>query len=73
MVRNIAGLLIGIGVGDKSVDWAGEILRGKDRTRSAASASANGLYLTQVIYPEQHKLPTPDSTKEPLLGIYPFF
>ena len=51
MVRNIAGLLIAVGKGDASPDWAAEVLAGCDRTRAAATAPAAGLYLVAVRYP----------------------
>ena len=51
MMRNIAGLLIVIGKGEAPVAWAGEVLRGRDRRRAAATAPAAGLYLLAVRYP----------------------
>jgi tRNA pseudouridine38-40 synthase len=59
MVRNIAGLLIAVGKGDASPDWAAEVLAGCDRTRAAATAPAAGLYLVAVRYPEVFGLPAP--------------
>ena len=57
MVRNIAGLLIAIGRGDAPVGWAQQVLLGRDRTRSAATAPAAGLYLLAVRYPAAFALP----------------
>ena len=45
MVRNIVGLLLAVGRGEAPPEWAGEVLAGRDRTRSAATAPAAGLYL----------------------------
>jgi len=57
MMRNIAGLLIGIGRGDAPPAWAQEVLEGRDRTRNAATAPAAGLYLWAVRYPAPFGLP----------------
>ena len=57
MMRNIAGLLIAIGRGEAAPSWAGEILEGRDRTRAAATAPADGLYLWSVRYPDAFGLP----------------
>jgi tRNA pseudouridine38-40 synthase len=58
MMRNIAGLLIAVGKGEAGPEWAGEVLQGRDRTRSAATAPATGLYLLAVRYPAAFALPT---------------
>ncbi len=57
MVRNIAGALMAVGRGQQSVSWISELLAGRDRTQSAATAPAAGLYLIDVNYPEQFQLP----------------
>jgi tRNA pseudouridine38-40 synthase len=57
MVRNIAGVLMAIGVGDRPVDWAREVLERRDRTRAGVTAPADGLYLLAVRYPERFGLP----------------
>ncbi|MGA9368191.1 MAG: tRNA pseudouridine synthase A, partial [Steroidobacteraceae bacterium] len=57
MVRNIAGLLIRIGKGDAPASWAAEVLTGRDRRLSAATAPADGLYLWRVRYPQAFALP----------------
>ena len=62
MMRNIAGLLIAIGRGDNPVEFAGEVLAGRDRTRNAATAPAAGLYLLSVRYPAAFALPSPRQT-----------
>ena len=52
MVRNIAGVLIAIGKGERPVNWAGEVLAYHDRTLGGVTAPPQGLYLTHVGYPE---------------------
>jgi tRNA pseudouridine38-40 synthase len=59
MVRNLAGLLIAIGSGDQPSGWASEVLAGRDRTRAAPTAPAEGLYLYCVSYPATFGLPDP--------------
>ncbi|HTR00375.1 MAG TPA: tRNA pseudouridine(38-40) synthase TruA [Candidatus Acidoferrum sp.] len=57
MVRNIVGTLMEIGQGDRPVEWAAELLALRDRTRAAPTASAQGLSLIQVRYPDHFGLP----------------
>lgn len=57
MVRNIAGSLLCIGRGEKSVEWLVSLLACRDRTRAPATAPANGLYLVKVSYPEVFSIP----------------
>ena len=57
MVRNIAGLLVAIGQGDKGPGWAKEVLDSRDRTKGGISAPAHGLTLIRVDYPQSFKLP----------------
>jgi tRNA pseudouridine38-40 synthase len=57
MVRNIMGTLIVIGRGEQPVEWMQEILQGLDRKRAGMTASAAGLYLVNVEYPEAFGLP----------------
>lgn len=58
MVRNIVGVLLAIGTGDRPVEWAMEVLKGRDRTRAGITAPAEGLYLLAVRYPPQFGLPS---------------
>ncbi len=58
MVRNIAGVLMAIGDGDKPVEWSREVLEARDRTLGGVTAQPYGLYLTEVGYPEEFALPT---------------
>ncbi len=66
MVRNIAGVLMKIGAGDKPVSWTQELLAIKDRSKAAATAPAHGLYLGGVFYPEKYGLP-----KHPVFDLLP--
>ncbi len=59
MVRNIAGVLIAIGRGDRPVDWAAEVLALRNRTLGGVTAAPHGLYLEQVRYPAEFALPEP--------------
>ncbi len=62
MMRNIAGVLMTIGAGDRSVEWAQEVLERRDRTRAGVTAPAEGLYLLAVHYPERFGLPAAGET-----------
>ncbi|MCB1759879.1 MAG: tRNA pseudouridine(38-40) synthase TruA [Gammaproteobacteria bacterium] len=57
MVRNIAGVLIAIGEGERAVDWAREVLDHRDRTLGGVTAPPQGLYLVGVGYPSEFGLP----------------
>jgi tRNA pseudouridine38-40 synthase len=57
MVRNIAGVLIAIGCGDRQVAWAKQVLEHRDRTLGGVTAPPQGLYLTGVGYPAQYEIP----------------
>ena len=59
MVRNIVGSLLQVGLGKQSSHWMMDLLERKDRTLSAPTFSANGLYLVQVGYPEHFQIPLP--------------
>lgn len=56
MVRNIAGVLIAIGSGKKTVPWVKEVLHAKDRRLGAETAPPYGLYLVGVNYPKESGL-----------------
>jgi len=53
MVRNIVGSLMEVGFGRRNPSWIGELIKGRDRTKSAATASPKGLYLVDVGYPDE--------------------
>ena len=56
MVRNIAGVLIAIGQGEREPNWAQQVLRAKDRRRGGATARPQGLCLVGVDYPGEFAL-----------------
>ncbi len=60
MVRNIAGVLMEIGMGNKNPEWAREVLESKDRRKGGVTAPPEGLYLMKVSYPEKIIFPEPD-------------
>ncbi|PAU55941.1 tRNA pseudouridine(38-40) synthase TruA [Pseudomonas indica] len=57
MVRNIAGVLMTIGAGERPVGWVREVLDARDRRAGGVTAHPYGLYLVQVEYPEEFDLP----------------
>ena len=57
MVRNIAGVLIDIGRGDREPEWAREVLDAHDRKVAGVTAPSHGLYLVEIEYPDQYGLP----------------
>lgn len=57
MVRNITGTLVEIGLGERDVSWAGDVLASRDRTVGGVAAPPHGLTLVAVMYPAQFKLP----------------
>lgn len=61
MVRNVAGVLIDIGKGKREPVWAKQLLAARDRTRGAATAPPQGLYLSRIDYPPEHQLPAVSS------------
>jgi tRNA pseudouridine38-40 synthase len=63
MVRNIAGVLMTIGAGEREPEWAKQVLEARDRTQGGITAPPDGLYLTAVEYPQKFNIPqlSPDS------------
>ncbi|MEM8560808.1 MAG: tRNA pseudouridine(38-40) synthase TruA [Pseudomonadota bacterium] len=57
MVRNIAGSLIAVGSGLQPIEWIEQLLVGRDRSKAAETAPADGLYLVDVQYPQEFGLP----------------
>lgn len=57
MVRNIVGVLSAIGAGEQPVGWSKEVLEHCDRTKGGVTASPDGLYLGNVIYPGEFGIP----------------
>lgn len=50
MVRNIAGVLMAVGEGERPVEWVSEVLDARDRTLGGVTAPPHGLYLVHVEY-----------------------
>ncbi len=67
MVRNIAGVLMEIGSGKRSLDWPKQLLEIKDRGQGGITAKPHGLYLGSVLYPEKFGL-----NKHPIFAKLPF-
>ena len=57
MVRNIAGVLMPIGHGDRPENWAAQVLASRDRRCGGVTAPPHGLYLESVRYPADCSLP----------------
>lgn len=57
MVRNIVGTLLYVGRGRQPPGWTAELLRAKDRTQAAPTATAAGLYFNGAQYNACYKLP----------------
>ena len=57
MVRNIAGVLMAIGAGEREPMWACQILDMRNRTAGGVTAPPYGLYLMEVSYPESFSIP----------------
>lgn len=57
MVRNIAGVLIAIGKGERDTDWSREVLETRDRALGGITAPPQGLSLIEVEYPPEYGLP----------------
>ncbi len=59
MVRNLAGVLMAIGQGERATDWSREVLDHRDRTRGGVTAPPQGLYLMRVGYDAAFGIPEP--------------
>ncbi len=57
MVRNIAGVLFAVGVGDQPPEWAQSVLESRDRRMAGVTVSPSGLYLVHVDYPRSFGIP----------------
>ena len=57
MVRNIVGVLLAVGAGDKPASWVNEILAARNRSSAGVTAKPYGLYLVSVDFPMQFNLP----------------
>jgi tRNA pseudouridine38-40 synthase len=57
MVRNIAGVLMAVGSGRKTVAWPLALLEAKNRALGGITAPPNGLFLAGVCYPDNFGMP----------------
>lgn len=57
MVRNIAGTLIKVGLGEAEPEWVKEVLAVRDRKLAGPTAKAGGLYMVAVDYPASFEIP----------------
>jgi tRNA pseudouridine38-40 synthase len=58
MVRNIAGVLMEIGMGKQPATWTQDLLAIRDRSQAAMTAPPHGLHLGGVYYPERYGIST---------------
>jgi tRNA pseudouridine38-40 synthase len=61
MVRNIAGVLMAVGSGERPVHWVQEVLANRNRTLGGVTAPPQGLYLLRVVYAPEFGLPVSDT------------
>jgi tRNA pseudouridine38-40 synthase len=57
MVRNIAGSLMMVGRGERSISWIDEVLALQDRSQSGVTAPPHGLYFMAAFYEAHWGLP----------------
>lgn len=57
MVRNLMGLLLPVGLGQKSPDWVSDVLAARDRRVAGKTEKAGALYLVGVGYDRDYGLP----------------
>lgn len=59
MVRNIAGTLMRVGIGEQTPEWVEFVLQSKNRAIAGITAPADGLYFWKVLYDAEFALPDP--------------
>ena len=57
MVRNLIGTLVYVGKGKHAPEWVTELLRSRDRSKSAPTFGPEGLYLENIDYETKWGLP----------------
>lgn len=65
MMRNIAGVLMTVGAGERAPSWTKQVLETRDRSAGGITAAPDGLYLMAVTYPDEMKIPA-DCASMPL-------
>ena len=63
MVRNIAGVLMAVGMGKRAPGWEVDVLAAKSRDCGGVTAAPDGLYLAGVHYPEKYGIPAPPAPR----------
>jgi tRNA pseudouridine38-40 synthase len=58
MVRNVAGTLLAVGVGDQPQSWVADVLASRERTQAGVTAPPQGLYFAGVDYAATYGLPS---------------
>ncbi|HLS81507.1 MAG TPA: tRNA pseudouridine(38-40) synthase TruA [Steroidobacter sp.] len=69
MVRNIAGALIAVGSGARTVGWVAEVLAARDRKQGGVTAPPQGLYLYGVRYSPALGLPSEPELAAPAAAL----
>lgn len=57
MVRNIAGSLIAVGLGEKSCQWFADVFQGRERKLAGVTAESQGLCFMNVRYDPKYNIP----------------
>lgn len=57
MVRNIVGVLVEVGSGEKPPEWVKAVLESRDRRHAGMTIQPNGLYLVGVQYAKKYDFP----------------
>ena len=68
MVRNIAGTLAAIGLGEQDVEWMTAVLASEDRKAGGIAAPPHGLTLVAVDYPATFNIPDAVNYSSPAAG-----
>lgn len=70
MVRNIMGCLVAIGRHRQSPEWLAEVRDSLDRSLAAPTFMPDGLYLAEVGYPAEFRIPEPNLTAFPWSDVW---
>jgi len=57
MVRNIAGSLIAVGLGEKSCQWFADVFQSRERKLAGVTAESQGLCFMNVRYDPKYNIP----------------
>lgn len=57
MVRNIVGVLMRIGAGEKPIEWMAQVIAAQDRKQADVTAPPYGLYMIKADYPDEFAMP----------------